>query len=146
MSQFKINIKKCTSELSNLKEIENKLLELQGQIGNIGKTINGLGGYHEVTSTLKKIDEDLISEINSTKQLRNALGQSIKYYKGSDQKSLSAGIAAVIKKFAEMIKDIITLQQEEAEKNKVGAESYTDALVEFIKEKENLRLTAYNSG
>ena len=146
MSLFKINIKKCTSELSNLKEIENKLLEIQGQIGNIAKTIDGLGGYHEVTSTLKKIDEDLISEINSTKQLRNALGQSIKYYKRSDQKSLSAEVAAEIKKYAEMIKDTITLQQEEAEKNKVGAESYTDALVKFLKEKEDLRLKLYNDG
>ena len=97
MSLFKINIKKCTSELSNLKEIENKLLEIQGQIDNITKEIDGLGDYHEVTSALKKINENLIGEINNAKQLRNALGQSIKYYKRSDQKSLSAKVATEIK-------------------------------------------------
>lgn len=146
MSLFKINIKKCTSKLSNLKEVENKLWEIQRQIDNMAKEIDGLGGYHEVTSALKKINENLIGEINNAKQLRNALAQSIKYYKMSDQRSLSAETAAEIKKYAEMIEDTITLQVEEAEKNKAGAESYTDALVEFLKEKEDLRLKLYNDG
>lgn len=85
MSQFKINIKKCRSEISNLKAIENLLIKLQGQINDAAAIIAQLDGCHEVASALTKIKEDVYTETNNVGQLRDVLEQTLRYYKEADK-------------------------------------------------------------
>ena len=53
-----------------------------------------MGGCHEVASTLTKIKKDVYTETNNVGELRDALEQSIQYYKEAD-KAKDISLAAV---------------------------------------------------